>query len=76
MDNWESLWQKLRIRVMRRHDYFEKEYTADNMQADAAELGAYRWVYQMMKELEERVLLQKAQKMAKSRPTVTPKTRD
>lgn len=46
-------WDKLKIWVGKRHDYFESAYKSTNFSADSAEMGAYRAVFQAMKDLEE-----------------------
>lgn len=48
-----SKWDKLRRWVINRHDYFEAQYQNNNFSADAAELGAYRSMYQVMLDLEK-----------------------
>lgn len=47
-------WQVLKDWVAERHDYFETQYKKSNFSADAAELGAFRSVYQTMCDLDRR----------------------
>lgn len=56
-----SKWDKLKLWVARRHDYLESQYKDTNFSADANELGAYRSVYQAMKDIEEQDAIAEAQ---------------
>lgn len=61
-------WGKLRAWINDRHDQFEKMYQRTNFNADAAQLGAYRDVYQTMADLDLQEAADKAKAEVRKKP--------
>lgn len=69
-------WGKLRQWVAKRHDYFEREYGANQVAVDEVEAAAYRKVFEAMMSFEEqesRLKYQPQGRAPKARPTEPPK---
>lgn len=65
-------WNQLKLWVIKRHDYFEREYQQNGLSADANELGAFRTMYNVMQDLEKKEKDERTQKVKKTRPIPSP----
>lgn len=45
-------WEKLKAWLRTRHDYLENQYKTTGYSADASEMGTYRTIYQVMRDIE------------------------
>ena len=48
-----SKWEKLKLWVAKKHDYFEKEYRTNEVAADEIEASVYRKVFEAMNSFDE-----------------------